>query len=205
MIPGELAGPAVVVAAGFIATNLDNLLLLVVLMGAEPERRARHRAGYLLACTVVLAVASLGSLLGSLVDPGLIGYLGVIPLAMGLRLLVLRRNTDAAPTPQPGTPAAVAGGGMLATALLMLGNSADSLAIFIPLAAESTLRALAIGSLVFLACATLSASLAGYIAAHPELGRRITAIGEKLVPLVMICAGAYILADTASDTLRQPL
>lgn len=90
---------------------------------------------------------------------------------------------------------------MLATALLMLGNSADSLAIFIPLVAESERASLAWGTAAYMVSAGLWVSLAGIIAGHPELRRRVGAIGERLVPLVMIGAGIYILMDTATDTI----
>ena len=56
----ELGGLMVLVAGSFAATNVDNLILLVVLMGAEPGRRMSVVLGFLGAAGCVLAIATLG-------------------------------------------------------------------------------------------------------------------------------------------------
>jgi len=203
MDPAEIAGLVGLVAVSFAATNTDNLILLVVLMGADPARRGFHKLGFLLASFAVMALAGCGLILGGLADPAWIGYMGFIPLALGSSLLIRQwRGAGAESAHAQHTARQGPAGGVLATALLMLGNSADSLAIFLPLAAESGHRALAWGAAAYLAMAAVWITAAGYLAGHQLLARRIEAVGEKLIPLVMIGAGIYILLDTASDTLR---
>lgn len=199
----ELFQLIVLVAGSFAATNTDNLILLVVLMGASPEKRSAHTLGFLSSALAVLAIATGAALLGAVVDPTLLGYMGLLPLSFGIYLLVRARWVAVPGSSDARTDQATnAGGGWLATAVLMFSNSADSLAIFIPLFAESDSEAVLWEEAVFLVMAVFWAGLAWRIADQPQLARRIEAAGERLVPWIMILAGAYILVNTGTDTLE---
>ena len=86
----ELGGLMLLVAGSFAATNVDNLILLVVLMGAEPSRRVSVVLGFLSAAACVLVIATLGALVGTGLDPALLGYFGLVPLGFGIVLLYRR-------------------------------------------------------------------------------------------------------------------
>lgn len=197
----EIFELVVLVAGSFAATNTDNLILLVVLMGANPEARPAHTLGFLSSALAVLAIAALAALVGAAIDPTLLGYMGLLPLLFGIYLLSRSRRASARGDGSPGTVQA-ASSGWLATAVLMFSNSADSLAIFVPLFAESAGEAVMWGEAVFLVMAVFWAGLAWRIADQPQLARRIEAAGERLVPWIMILAGIYILVNTGTDTLE---
>jgi cadmium resistance protein CadD (predicted permease) len=74
------------VAGGFIATNMDNLLVLVMLLGANARRRSAVLLGFLCSAIAVICVSALGVAVEGMVGPGLIGYLGVVPLLLGFRI-----------------------------------------------------------------------------------------------------------------------
>jgi len=187
------------VAGIFLLTNLDNLLLLVVMLGLARTDRGPILLGYLLAVFLVLGVALAGHGLGGLVEPRLLGYAGLLPLAMGVA--ALWRRAGGAATGE----SIDAGFGGKAPALSALGvvasNSGDSVAALLPLVAESNSRLLGwiIGAYLVLALAL--AAIALMIAGRESLARAIERGGARLVPWLMIAVGVYILLDTGTDTL----
>ena len=119
----ELFELIVLVAGSFAATNTDNLILLVVLMGASPEQRSAHTLGFLSSALAVLAIATGAALLGAVVDPTLLGYMGLLPLSFGIYLLVRARWVAVPGSSDARTDQATnAAGGWLATAILMFSN-----------------------------------------------------------------------------------
>lgn len=199
----EIWGLVFLVASSFAATNTDNLILLVVLMGARPKQRVAHVLGFLTSAFAVLCIAIIGGLLGTGIDPAVLGYLGIVPFSMGLYLLFQQhRSRRDGPGAQHVQAVEGRGSGWLSAAVLMFSNSADSLAIFVPLLAESDRESLLWELLVFLVMSLVWAALAWRTADQPQVARRIETLGERLVPWIMMLAGAYILLNTGSDTLE---
>ena len=198
----EIWGLLLLVGSSFVATNLDNLVLLVVMLGADVQNRAAVTLGFLASAICVLCVSAIGAVLGANLDPGLIGYMGLAPVLMGVYLLIklLWDDKPDRPSKSDSSPGGQASG-LLGSFLLMASNSGDSVAIFFPLLAESERDALLWIVSAFLLCALLWAVLAWHIADQPRIAQRIEKVGEKLVPWIMIAAGLYILLDTGTDTL----
>ncbi|MBE9539846.1 MAG: cadmium resistance transporter [Proteobacteria bacterium] len=190
------------VTGSFVATNMDNLLILVVLLGANSRRRSAVLLGFICSCIAVICVAALGVAVGSMLGAGLIGYLGVIPLALGCHMLYKswaghHGEDEALNAPSNSTEPKI----WLSTFVLMLSNSGDSIAVFLPLLAESGRAAILVIVCSYLAMAVLWAGLSYMISGQRELARRIEHRAEKIVPWIMIGVGIYILMDTATDTL----
>ena len=199
----EIGGLFVLVAGGFAATNLDNLILLVILMGADVEKRAHVALGFLISAICILGIAAIGAAIGSGLDPSLLGYMGLAPLLMGMYLLYkrLRRNLPEETAEQDAQGALQSGSSWISTFLLMFSNSGDSLAIFFPLLAESDRDSLLWEVTLFLGMALFWLLLAWRLAEQPQVAIRIEHIGEKLVPWIMMAAGIYILVNTGTDTM----
>ena len=186
----------------FVATNLDNLLLLVVLQGANPGRRRAVLLGYLSAVLLVILVSGIGVMIGEVLDAGLVGFLGIVPLLLGCRMLYVAwlRERD----PEEGVDAVADhsfAGLWAGTTGLMMGNSGDSIAVLLPLLAESGRSGELTVVISYLVCGLLWAWLAALVSGQRSLARRIERRGEKIVPWVMIGVGIYILLDTATDTV----
>jgi cadmium resistance protein CadD (predicted permease) len=198
----EIWGLLLLVGSSFVATNLDNLVLLVVMLGANEQSRAAVILGFLASAICVLCLSAIGAVIGANLDPGLIGYMGLAPLLMGVYLLykIFRGDKPGHASKDDSSPGGQASG-LLGSFLLMSSNSGDSVAIFFPLLAESGRDALLWIVSAFLLCALLWSALAWRIADQPRIARRIEQVGEKLVPWIMIGMGVYILLDTGTDTL----
>ncbi|MGX9350257.1 hypothetical protein ACS3QZ_03560 [Shimia sp. W99] len=178
-----------------VLTNLDNLALMMAMMVAVGARRAI--GGYLVAQTVilVLALAVAEGLESGL--PDRVGYLGLIPLGLGVLGLwrQWRRQEDEAPVK------AIERGGLVAAVALYLSISVDSFSVMVPLLADSVgayrWTALAGGGLGALLLAGVGMSVTRLA---PTSLDRISRL-ERLAPLVMIAVGFYVLLNTGTDAL----
>jgi cadmium resistance protein CadD (predicted permease) len=181
----------ILTVGGFLATNLDNLLILVGLIAAGVDRRSAL-LGYLAAAAVVLAICIGGGALGSLLDPALVGYLGIVPLLMGLSLgwRALR-----------GSTVADSGPGLGSAFLLTLSNSGDNVALFLPLIAESERESALLLIAIYLILMLAWAALAHFMVHRPLLARTFASSSRWLLPCIMISVGIYVLLNTGTDTL----
>jgi cadmium resistance protein CadD (predicted permease) len=201
----ELAALLLVTAGGFVATNLDNLLILVGLLGAGRARHWPILLGFALAAAGALLVALLGGLAGTFVDPRQVGYLGLLPIALGCaqlyRNLCGGEARSSTPEKRGDQAPRAAAGAVLATFLVMASNSGDSIALFLPLFAESRRDALVVEVATCLLMILLWCHLAKQAVRQPVLANALQRQGRYLVPLLMIAVGGYVLLDTGTDTL----
>ena len=188
-------------AAAYASTNLDNLLVLVALLAAPGlERRfviAGHAAGVV---TVTAAIAVL-ALLPEFAEPRHVGFLGLIPLAVGgYQLFGLLRGgglpADERPPQQPGS-------GFGQAFSLHISGSADTLAVFGPLLMDTSPAARPAMGLTFLVSAALMALAGLAIAGRRPVASALSRGGAWTAPVIMILVGIYVLADTADDLLVQ--
>ena len=189
------------VVSTFAVTNLDNLIILVFLLGQSPNARQHVLMGFVAAVILVIAVSSVGILIGTLLSPSLVGYLGFGPLLIGIYILYQQlrsiENKSTAVISAMGAPSKV----WLTTVVLMFSNSADSIAVLLPLLAESgSMPTLLIVS-IYLLTSILWCAISIKIASNAGLAKRINDRGEKLVPWVMIAVGIYVLSNTGTDSL----
>ena len=157
--------------------------------------------GFVAAVILVIAVSSVGILIGTLLSPSLVGYLGFGPLLIGIYILYQQlrstENKSTAVISAMGAPSKV----WLTTVVLMFSNSADSIAVLLPLLAESgSMPTLLIVS-IYLLTSILWCAISIKIASNAGLAKRINDRGEKLVPWVMIAVGIYVLSNTGTDSL----
>ena len=181
--------------ASYAATNVDNLLILTTLC-ADPRRRKAAIGGFLAAAIIVLSIAYAGTLLDGVLAPEFLGYLGVLPLALGLRLALAG----------PGSPSERAVAASVPTvAVLLIANSSDTIAAFAPLFAESS-RSARTGLISgFLATAAVWLTIMLAVSKRAEswfLGSgRARTVAHYFAATTMIVVGTYILWDTATDTI----
>ncbi len=116
-------------AAAFVSTNIDNAVVTMAMVAAAPGARAdgSRRAGGRVRRAGPAAVAVAIALFE--IPTRLIGLLGLVPLALGLRGLVALRHPEARVARRPPGLRA----GFVAAALVTIGAGGDNLAVYIPL------------------------------------------------------------------------
>jgi len=189
--------PAVLgLAAGaFVGTNIDNAAVTVAMVAAAPAERAKRIALGQLIGFVLLVIGSIGmaALLYD-ISTRVIGLLGLVPLALGLRGLFLLRHEEG----RSRVSRRAIGSGLVAATVITIGAGGDNLAVYIPLfrvagfaGTAETLLVFALGEVLL----TLFVLRAG---GHPRVRHAVTAIGVFAAPLLYCAIGILVLAEAGT-------
>lgn len=188
-----------VTAGAFISTNLDNLLLLVAMYSRYQHQPGMVTAGYVTGMTLVaIATLAIGEV-GGLIPLDYLGFLGVIPMMMGVfALLKLFRNAgtdDSIHIASGSSRLAV----FMALMSIQLSNSADSILTFSTLFADSADPADYVVAPTFFVMVGIFSTVAYNSVRHPRLSQFLGRYGPYVTPFILMLVGYYILSDTASD------
>ena len=174
----------------YAATNLDNFLLICGLL-AGGVRRGSATVGFAIASSLVVLLAFSFTALSYILPPDMLGYLGIVPIVLGLRLLI-HHSAVAEGTPQSEA-------GAVSVAFLLAANSLDTVATFAPLFAESeTIVRLALVA-GFLASAVILFSVALRFTQRLSTLADREPFAQRVAATVMILVGIYVLFDTGTD------
>jgi cadmium resistance protein CadD (predicted permease) len=186
-------------AGAFMATNLDNLVLMVGLFGRYSDRRHEVMLGYLAGMFIIAAVTYYVGKLAGAAPVQYLGLLGLVPVSIGLAEIArLFRNKGVVRDP------AVPGAGstaVAATLLAQLSNSTDTIITYSVLFADSKDLADYLVLATFGGMALLIALVAYLALRHPWLSRPLQLYGHYITPLILITVGMYVLSNTALDVL----
>jgi len=182
----------VLVPFAYAATNIDNLLIMASL-GAGRASRRHLVTGFLVASGIVLLVASLAMFIDRMVPAEVLGYLGFVPISIGIYLLHFTGQQAERTAERATTWPAITG--------VLLANSGDTIFAIGPLFAESGNDArlgLAVGFvLIAVVWLSLILTLSERVARSAVLGK----LGHRIAPWMMILVGLYILPDSTTDVV----
>ena len=194
----ELVALLGVAGAVFVSTNLDDLVLLAVFF-ADPRMRPRAVvAGQFLGIGALTAASAAAAMLALAVPPGYVALLGLVPLALGARLLWARRNGAEEDDADEAREAEArlerrARSQALAVAGVTIANGGDNLGVYIPLFAQSP-ATIPVYAAVFAALTAAWCWLGYRLVRHPMIGERARRIGHAALPYVLLALGIWILA-----------
>lgn len=180
----------------FVATNLDDILLLLLFFSQISHRRAVLAVvgGQYLGIGLLVLV-SLSGQVGRAFLPGpWLGLLGLLPIS----LAVSRWLAAAAPAPTALTPAAAsltAEPALLAVAALTLANGSDNIGVYLPLFARADAGQVLLTLAVFAVMVALWCLLAWRLVHAPGLGDWLRRQGPRLMPAVLVALGLTLLVD----------
>lgn len=190
-----------IAVGAYVATNLDNFLLLVSLLAHFRDQAAKVVAGYFV-CMIIFALAGYWiSSVASVAPVEYLGFLGIVPISLGVyELLKMQGGREKAEVDAEKARGAERKA-FTTTLISQLGNGADTIVVFGILFADSTPVAdlLIILSLAAMAIAFVVAGI--YTVRHPALNLWVTRYAHRVMPFVLIVVGMYVLANTASDLL----
>lgn len=194
--------------SSFVATNLDDILILMFFFSqVNAQLRPRHIiVGQYLGFTFLI-VASLPGLLGGLLVPkAWIGWLGIVPIVIGIKQLIERNNeteefslvTEAHHHKKATFPwlARFISLPTYNMAIITVANGGDNIGIYVPLFARSSLTEFAIIVAVFYLLIGVWCWLAYHLTRHPVVGKIINRYGQAIVPFVLIGLGVFIILET---------
>ena len=174
----------------YTATNLDNFLLLCGLV-VSGVRRSSIMLGFAAAGAMIVLIASSFMFLAYLVPASMLGYLGVIPIALGLRMLVGQRAATGDTVQAKATAASVS--------MLLMANSVDTIGTFAPMLAESepVVRLALIAG--YAASAVLLFALVLRFSRQLSRLQNSERLAQRITAVIMIGVGVYVLLNTGTD------
>lgn len=187
------------VFTSFAATNVDNLALLVSWLLAGRNRSGTVLVGHLLGMLTILVLTMAFGLGAHLFPLEYVGYLGVVPIMLGLKGLyeLFRRHGEthsaSGTANRHVTP--------LSIAATQVANGVDTILIFGPLLADSELGVDLIMIGGFVVMTFFWFGLARLLERHAVRLTLLERWGHWVAPIVLILVGLYILDNTRTDVL----
>ncbi|MBE6945962.1 MAG: cadmium transporter [Ruminococcaceae bacterium] len=190
-------GTVISAVAAFAATNLDDIFLLMLYFAQAQGKRHRRTIimGQYLGISGLILMSLLGGAVLGLLPEVFLRFLGLIPMALGIRLWLTHRRQQTVDPAEAKTeakeerPASRA----LGVALVTIANGGDNLGVYTPLFSGATGAQMAVMILVFLVMVALWCFLGQRLATLPVLRRTIERHQGTIVPVVLVGLGVYIL------------
>jgi cadmium resistance protein CadD (predicted permease) len=169
--------------AAFISTNVDDLFLLMLWFLKRTSLRIvllGQAAGF-----TALVLASVLGYLGTMaLAQSAVRWLGLLPIAIGIKQLLSADQDDDRPADSWWT-----------VATLTVANGGDSVAVYIPLFSRYTMRNVGLIIFCFYVSVFLWVVLARLAAAKLARNERIHSIAHRASPFVIILIGVVILCS----------
>jgi cadmium resistance protein CadD (predicted permease) len=171
-------------AVAFSATNIDDIVFLTVFFS---QARARWHVvvGQYLGFTALVLVSLVGFFGGQILPHGWLRLFGIAPIAIGIKKLFDKPGDDSQP----------ASAGILSVATVTFVNGADNIGIYAPLFAVSDSRRLIVLVCVLYALLAVWCAVGYLIHQHRAVAYTLKRWGHRIVPIVLIALGIYILLD----------
>ncbi|AXY26166.1 cadmium resistance protein CadD [Suicoccus acidiformans] len=181
----------------FISTSIDYLVVLTLIFSTISERK--HRAVYLgqyLGTAVLVSFSALAaSMLNFIPQDWLIGFLGLIPLGLGIRAIFVDEDIDDDEVEEQLASQQTEAAAVFALTLALGG---DNLGVYIPYFTGMSVSELLIVCLVFAIGVFLLCYGSKQLADVPMIGEVVERYEKVIVPVVFIGLGLYIMWENGT-------
>jgi cadmium resistance transport/sequestration family protein len=192
--------------AAFIATNLDDVVVLMVFFTQVNTtfRSWQVVVGQYLGFGVLLLLSLPGYFGGRLVEPQWIGLLGLVPLGIGIKLLFNKNEEEddasvqTVANPRLQKILVFLPPQILQVAAVTVANGGDNIGIYVPLFASKNLMGLLEIIGTFLLMVAVWCWIAWRLVKQPSIGKLFSKYGDRFIPWVFIALGCYILYESGA-------
>jgi cadmium resistance transport/sequestration family protein len=213
----RLLSAVLVGVTSFIATNLDDIVVLVIFFSqVSATFRRRHIVfGQYLGFAALLLLSLPGYFGGLVLPKAWVGLLGLLPLGVGIGQLI-KPDADEpdvqtvsllskSKASMPIIVSSVLSPQTYQVAAVTIANGGDNIGIYVPLFASSTLPQLTVILSVFLVLVGVWCWLAERLTRQRAIALLLSRYGRRIIPFVLIGLGLYILIDSGTLALVQDL
>ncbi len=162
----------------FVVTNLDDVILMALFFAAGSSA-TRVVGGQYLGFAAILILAVVAALGATLLPEGAVRWLGLIPIALGIRAWFARDDEGGA------IPS-----GVLGVAAITFANGGDNIGVYVPVFAQGDI---AVYCAVFLVLVAPLCWAGWFAASRPAISRLLERVGHILFPVVLIAIGLSVL------------
>ncbi|WP_330350672.1 cadmium resistance transporter [Streptomyces sp. NBC_00582] len=180
----------------FAVTNVDDILVLSLFFAqgaGRPGAARRIVIGQYLGFAALLAVAGAAAFGATFLPEGVLPYLGLLPLALGLK--AARRAWRGSGDDEDDGPGSGGGPGPLEVAAVTFANGGDNIGVYVPVFATAGAAGLTVYTVVFLGLVGVWCLAGRFFATRPVVARALSRWGHVLLPAVLIGLGVLILVE----------
>ena len=182
--------------AMFAVTNIDDIVVVAVFFGrARGNGRAERNivVGQYLGFGGILAVSLAATAGLSVLSDDALAYLGLFPLALGIRAGVGTWKARGAPEDDGAPRSARLGIGAIAG--VTFANGGDNIGVYVPVFTGVSLADLVTYVVVFLALVAVLCLAGRHLANRPLIARALDRWGHIVLPVVLVAIGVIILVE----------
>ena len=182
--------------SAFAATNIDDIFLLMMFFSSLSFPVWQVVLGQYIGITLLVAISTLGIFISLVVPAHIIGLLGIVPIAIGIKKIIESRNNDKS-TSKHAIKDSKTNLAFMAVAAVTFSNGGDNIGVYTPLFAKYNSATTVIWLvIIFMAMTAIWCSAAYYLVNHPLIASKIRRIGHIVLPFVLIGLGIYILTKS---------
>lgn len=148
---------------------------------------------------MLVAISALGSFISLAVPTYIIALLGIVPILIGAKKLVIFRKKNESNSKQQAVQNKKKKNNLVfaAVAAVTFSNGGDNIGVYTPLFAKyNSLSQITTLATIFMAMTAVWCITAYYLVNHPLVASKIRSIGHIILPFVLIGLGIYILAES---------
>lgn len=177
----------------FAGTNIDDLFIDMLFFSEAKTKADRNGIvlGKYLGIGILMMISILGACGLKLLPQEYIGYLGLVPICLGIREIVSSMKSGKDEEEEHLTPKSA--NLVLNVALITIAGGADNLGVYIPLFAGFAVWQTALAVCVFGICIAVWCFFGKSLADLPVLRKFLMKYKPVLVPVVYIALGGYLL------------
>lgn len=187
-----------IAVVAFASTNIDDIFVLLGFFADSKLKRWHVVWGQYLGIIALVVASFFCSLLTLAVPDRYVGLLGVFPILIGLWHLWTAwcsRSASHINRKQVGASA------IILVAAVTIANGGDNIAVYVPLFSRQSSMGLMNICIVFAIMTAIWCALGAALLGHPKLGASIRQWGGRIMPLVLVGLGIYILISSGAVTL----
>ena len=199
----DIPGLTAIGIAVFAATNVDDIFVLMMFFSSSSSSSSmtfpvkQVVLGQYIGIGLLVAISALGSFISLAVPTYIIALLGIVPIVIGVKKLIVFRKKKESNSKQTVQDKKKDNLVFVAVAAVTFSNGGDNIGVYIPLFAKynsvSQITALAT---IFMAMTAVWCIAAYYLVNHPLVASKIRRIGHIILPFVLIGLGIYILTES---------
>ena len=174
----------------FAVTNVDDLVVLAVFFGRGSGWRVV--VGQYLGFAGILVVSVVGALGAGLLPERVIPFLGLLPLALGIRAgwrAWRDRRDGGGDDDEPGGDVP----GPLQVAAVTFANGGDNIGVYVPVFTVAGVGGMTVYVIVFLIGVAVWCAAGWFLATRPPVARALSRWGHVVLPVVLVVIGVAIL------------
>ena len=181
----------------FVATNIDDIFVLMIFFSSLAYSIRQIVLGQYIGIGLLIAISGIGSLIAFVVPTYVIGLMGIVPIAIGIKHLVEVRRKDNPSRQVVQDKMNKSYLSFLSVAAVTFSNGGDNIGVYIPLFSKYNIISEIIAlTTVFIAMTAIWCIAAYYFVNHPLIASRIRHTGNIILPFVLIGLGIYILTES---------